>query len=149
MSVLGSPLLTEARGRLSFPTGHRKSLGWDWLAPSGLTRPEPSLRCLACAVLSTQWARRSVAPAGKVLVQTPLTARRLGSGRQVETLGGGCTGRGRDQGVWGRGAASCCPNPLVRLAPGFQAPSTEEPKAVGLVEFLGNLLQFILTGNAL
>lgn len=148
--MLGSPLLTEARGRLSFPTGHRKSLGWDWLAPKWPdSGPEPSVRCLACAVLSTQCARHSVAPAGKVLVQTPLTARRLGAGRQVEMLGGGRTGRGRDQGVWGQGAASCFPSPMVRLAPGFQAPSTEEPKAVGLVEFWGDLLQFVLIGDAL
>lgn len=104
---------------------------------------------MACAVLSTQWARRSVEPLGKVLVQTLLTARRLGVGRQVEMLGRGHTGRGCDQGVWGGGAASCCPSPVVRLAPGFQALSTEEPKAVGLVEFLGDLLQFILIGDAL
>lgn len=86
------------------PTGRRKSLGWDWLAPrwpdSG---PEPSLHCMACAVLSTQWARCSVEPVGKVLVHTPLTARRLGAGRQVEMLGRGHTGRDHDQGVWGRG----------------------------------------------
>ena len=39
---------------------------------------EPSLHCMACAVLSTQWARCSAEPVGKVLVHTPLTARRLG-----------------------------------------------------------------------
>ena len=69
--------------------------------------------------------------------------------QEVEMLGRGHTGRGCDQGVWGGGAASCCPSPVVRLAPGFQALSTEEPKAVGLVEFLGDLLQFILIGDAL
>ena len=121
--MLGSPLLTEAGGRLSFPTGHRKSLGWDWLAPKWPdSGPEPSLHCLACAVLSTQWARHSVAPVGKVLVQTPLAARRLGAGRQVETLGGGRTGRGRDQGVWGRGGSVMFPKPSGEIGPRLPSP---------------------------
>ena len=112
--MLGTPLLTEAGGRLSFPTGPRKSLGWDWLAPKWPNSgPEPSLHCLACAVLSTQWARHSVAPVGKVLVQTPLIARRLGGGR---------TGRGRDQGVWGRGGSVMFPKPSGEIGPRLPSP---------------------------